>query len=169
MRFDFSKRGMVLVVVLALVSVGAIYGQALQRWTWPAHRLSFKVPVGFKVTHTPAQLTATDGKAFSYSLAPSREASRNAKDIAASAFRRHPATDKTLDLEQPMNLANHNGFLMYGTGKSQNRKLHVIVVGFSSKTTPQNLAASFVWWENPANNERFVRLAKDIAESLGSY
>ena len=169
MRFNLNKKGAVLVIALALFSAGVVYGQALKRWTWPVHRLSFYVPANFKVTHTAQKLKATDGKAFTYYLAPSNEASRNAKDIAMATFRAHRSTSKKLELEKHLRLPDHNGYLMYGTGIQSKKKLHIIVVGFSSKTTPQNLAATFLWWDNAAHNDHFVEMSKKIAESLGSY
>lgn len=37
------------------------------------------------------------------------------------------------------------------------------------RNTATTLAATFLCWDNPADNDRFFQLSKKIAESLGSY
>ncbi len=133
---------------------------------WKAFGIDFKVPKDFEITESTEKNFTASGSGFTLSIQPWQDSTLTAEQVAAKAQEDLDATDVTVTSREKVDLKGFEGYEIVGAGKQDGKTMLFAVLGFIDPHGDTNFSAYILFWNDPNENEKNIKIAEEIIEGI---
>jgi hypothetical protein len=159
-----AKTVLVLIVVFIHHSLWAQEGW--KEMEWKSYAIDFKVPKDFEIKESMGKIFTASGDGFTLSIQPWQDSSLTAEQVAAKAQEDLDATDVTVTSREKVDLKGFEGYEIVGAGKQDGKAMLFAVLGFIDPHGDTNFSAYILFWDDPNENEKNIKIAEEIIEGI---
>ena len=157
---------MLLQIVLLVISM-SLFQDDWKEMEWKSYGIDFKVPPDFEITDNTDKFFSASGSGFTLSLVPWKDSTLTAEDAAAKAQANLEATDVIIVSREKVDLKGFDGYEIIGSGKQDGRPMLFAVLGFIDPHSDANFSAYILFWNDPNENDKNIKIAAEIIEGIG--
>jgi hypothetical protein len=133
---------------------------------WKSYAIDFKVPKDFEIKESTGKVFTASGDGFTLSIQPWQDSTLTAEQVAAKAQEDLDATEVTVTSREKVELKGFEGYEIVGAGKQNGKPMLFAVLGFIDPHGDTNFSAYILFWDDPNENEKNIKIAEEIIEGI---
>jgi len=153
-------------ILASFLLTTAASAQRMKPMEWADFNVGFSLPNSFNITESTGERFTASGEDITLHIAPYKDESMTAEQVANAALELLNATGVELTLHEPVELQGLEGYQMVGYGQQEGRDLLFLVLGLIDPDGDTNLAAYVMWWHDETRNEVNTKTALKILKSF---